>query len=63
MLESHRIEVTAVNSVSGAMKAFARKPPHILISDIGMAGESGYDLIRKVRQLPATPAATFPRWR
>jgi signal transduction histidine kinase/CheY-like chemotaxis protein len=60
MLESHRIEVTAVNSVSCAMKAFARKPPHILISDIGMAGESGYDLIRKVRQLPRHAGGDVP---
>ena len=60
MLESHKIEVTTVASVSDAMKAFARQPPHILISDIGLPGESGYDLIRKVRELPRHAGGDVP---
>ena len=37
-----------------------RQPPHILISDIGLPGESGYDLIRKVRQLPRHAGGDVP---
>jgi CheY-like chemotaxis protein len=31
---------------------FVEETPHVVISDIGMAGEDGYDLIRKLRSLP-----------
>ena len=45
--------VTAVGSAEEALAALAAAPPDILISDIGMPGEDGYELIRKVRALPA----------
>lgn len=34
-------------------EAIERVQPGILVSDIGMPGEDGYALIRKVRSLPA----------
>jgi len=52
-------EVAAVGSATDALQAMAQLRPHVLISDIGMPGEGGYDLIRKVRMLGevgATPA-------
>ena len=35
-------------------------PPNVLISDIGMPGEDGYSLIRKVRALDRTRGQTTP---
>ena len=34
--------------------------PDVLLSDIGMPDEDGYELIRRVRALPREAAATFP---
>jgi signal transduction histidine kinase/CheY-like chemotaxis protein len=44
-------EVTAVASASEALKAIALLRPDVLISDIGLPGEDGYELIRKIRML------------
>jgi CheY-like chemotaxis protein len=34
--------------------------PDILVSDIGMPGEDGYDLIRKVRELSESRGGSIP---
>ncbi|HEX5316345.1 MAG TPA: response regulator, partial [Candidatus Kapabacteria bacterium] len=49
--ESHA-EVEVADSVPSAMRALEVYRPDILISDIGMPDEDGYDLIRKIRALP-----------
>jgi CheY-like chemotaxis protein len=49
VLERCDIEVTTASSVSEAIKAFESAPPDVLISDIGMPVEDGYQLIRRVR--------------
>ena len=36
-------------SAAEALEQLKQRPPAILISDIGMPGEDGYSLIRKVR--------------
>jgi CheY-like chemotaxis protein len=46
-------EVVTAGSAREALEAIAEDRPHLLISDIGMPGEDGYELIRKVRALPA----------
>jgi PAS domain S-box-containing protein len=53
VLEQCQAQVTAVATVSDALEAIERVQPGILVSDIGMPGEDGYALIRKVRSLPA----------
>ena len=55
-----------VITASGARQAFelvAQRKPDALISDISMPGEDGYELIRKVRTLRRSKAASFPRSR
>ena len=42
-----------VGSAAAALRRLPRAPPDVLVSDIGMPGEDGYDLIRAVRRCPA----------
>ena len=51
VLERCSIKVVAASSVSEAIEAFEDVRPDVLISDIGMPGEDGYQLIRRVRAL------------
>jgi signal transduction histidine kinase/CheY-like chemotaxis protein len=59
-LKQFGLNATAVASVAEALEAVERARPDVLISDIGMPGEDGYDLIRKVRALPAERGGTTP---
>ena len=52
--------VTAAGSVQEALEALEESRPEILISDIGMAGEDGYELIGKVRALPVEKGGKIP---
>ncbi len=51
LLKQHGAEVTAVSSAEEALAAFAGVRPHILLSDIGLAGRDGCQLLRSVREL------------
>jgi PAS domain S-box-containing protein len=58
--------ITMVGSVREAMVAVEKEVPHILISDLGMPDEDGFDLIQWVRgaghtagQLPAVALTAF----
>ena len=42
------------------MAAIERRWPDVLVSDIGMPGEDGYDLIRRVRRLEAVHGRHLP---
>jgi len=53
-------QVTAASSAREALEALARVSPDVLISDIGMPGEDGYELIRRVRALPAGEGGEVP---
>ncbi|HEX8144702.1 MAG TPA: PAS domain S-box protein [Pyrinomonadaceae bacterium] len=53
-------EVVTVRSAGEALEAMATVVPGVLISDIGMPDEDGYDLIRRVRQLPAESGGRVP---
>jgi len=60
VLEHYGAAVTAVGSVSAALAAFDRERPDVLLSDLGMPGESGYDLMRQVAARDASlPAAAL----
>jgi len=56
-LEYCGAKVKVVGSAAEAIDALMSSLPHILISDIGMPGTDGYDLIRQVRALPSERGA------
>jgi len=53
-------EVTCVASAQEALEVIEKERPALLVSDIGMPGEDGYELIRKVRALPAKRGGKIP---
>lgn len=61
VLESRHAEVRAAGSMLEALEIFHDFHPHILLSDIGMPQHDGYELIKRVRELPGgeIPAAAL----
>jgi PAS domain S-box-containing protein len=53
-------EVVTAVSAREALEAIAEESPDLLISDIGMPEEDGYELIRKVRALPVGRSRKIP---
>jgi CheY-like chemotaxis protein len=60
VLGRHGAKVTAVNSSASALAEIALAKPDVIISDIGMAGENGYELIRKIRSLDPEAGGHIP---
>ena len=68
VLRSAGCEVVATGSVPEAMDALPDARPDILVSDIGMPGEDGYALLRRIRQgdhafraIPALAVSAYAR--
>jgi len=57
ILQDSNAVVATASSADEAMQALVRDAPDVLVSDIGMPGEDGYTLIRRVRALEGAPAA------
>jgi len=53
-----RVETAA--SAAEALEAVRRFRPDVLVSDLGMPGEDGYELIRKLRALPPDQGGNLP---
>ncbi|MGH7822690.1 MAG: response regulator [Candidatus Binatia bacterium] len=53
-------DVTAVASTADALSAFEQSAPDILVSDIGMARDDGYALIRELRAREAGKGVRLP---
>jgi PAS domain S-box-containing protein len=51
VLQSSGAQVEAVDTAKGAFESLSLSAPDVLVSDIGLPLESGYDLIRKVRAM------------
>jgi CheY-like chemotaxis protein len=60
MLKRYGARVTPTKSAAEALKAFVADPPDVLISDIGMPDEDGYEFIRKLRALPPEEGGQTP---
>ncbi|MDB4969941.1 MAG: hypothetical protein JWN44_5630 [Myxococcales bacterium] len=52
--------VAAVGTVAAALAAVESRLPDLVISDIGLPDEDGYDLIRKLRALPTERGGDTP---
>jgi CheY-like chemotaxis protein len=60
ILTGCKARVTLAASVAEALDSFAEAIPDVVISDIGMPEASGYELIRRIRALPAEKGGRVP---
>ena len=60
ILQQHGAEVMAAASAAETLEMHERFKPHVLVSDIGMPEEDGYQLIRKLRTLPGDRGGQTP---
>ena len=60
VLGGHGAEVLTAATAREALELAARAKPDVLISDIGMPDEDGFELIRRVRELPAESGGGVP---
>ena len=52
--------VLLAGSASESLELLRAKRPHVLVSDIGLPVVDGYELIRRVRRLPAEEGGEVP---
>jgi CheY-like chemotaxis protein len=60
MFDQHGMKTIAVDSAAAALSEIKKIQPDILISDVGLPGEDGYELIGKIRQLPFDQGGAIP---
>jgi signal transduction histidine kinase/CheY-like chemotaxis protein len=60
VLHQSGADVRVCNNVRDALATLKEWKPDVLLSDIGMPGEDGYELIRQVRSLPHKEGGSIP---
>jgi PAS domain S-box-containing protein len=60
LLSRYGAKVVTANSVAEAMSQLLHYHPNIIVSDIGMPIEDGYQFIRKIRALPQDKGGKIP---
>jgi signal transduction histidine kinase/CheY-like chemotaxis protein len=60
VLSIYGVKVESAESAAEAVEKLKRLKPDVLVSDIGLPGEDGYDLIRHVRGLPPREGGETP---
>jgi len=60
VLERAGAKVTTAASVAEALAAIRASVPDVLLSDIGMPAQTGYDLMKQVRALPPAEGGRVP---
>ena len=60
ILDDCGCNVTVASSVDEALSSLDQAFPDVLVSDIGMPGRDGYELIRRVRALPPEAGGDLP---
>ena len=53
VLRRYGAAVTLCSSAAAGIEAIEQVPPDVVIADIGMPGMDGYDMMRRVRAMPA----------
>ncbi|HSE99201.1 MAG TPA: PAS domain-containing protein, partial [Blastocatellia bacterium] len=59
-IEQHGAEAKAAASSREALDLFEQWRPDVVVSDIAMPGEDGYDLMTKIRSLPPSQGGLVP---
>jgi CheY-like chemotaxis protein len=52
--------VTSASSAAEALAAIELGAPDVMVSDVGMPDEDGYELVRRLRLLPAAKGGRLP---
>ncbi|HEV7857364.1 MAG TPA: CHASE domain-containing protein [Pyrinomonadaceae bacterium] len=60
ILEQKQVKVTAASSASEALKILELSRPDLLISDIGMPDQDGYELMKRIRKLDLASGGAIP---
>jgi PAS domain S-box-containing protein len=60
VLERHGADVVVADSSAVALDEVAHQRPDVIVSDIGMSGENGYQFIRRIRSLPPEQGGHIP---
>jgi PAS domain S-box-containing protein len=60
VLESNRAEVVTADSAEEGLAALRRERPDVVICDIGMPEQDGYQLLTRIRELPAGEGGATP---
>jgi PAS domain S-box-containing protein len=60
LLRESDAEVIMAESTDEAVALLKSERPHVLVSDIGLPGKDGYQLIREIRALPAADGSGIP---
>ncbi|HEV2834010.1 MAG TPA: PAS domain S-box protein [Pyrinomonadaceae bacterium] len=60
VLQGHGAEVTVVSSTADAVREVQRLKPDVIISDIGLPGQNGYELITKIRSMKPEAGGHIP---
>lgn len=60
VLQQAGVEVRTAGSAAEAFELIRLEVPDLIVSDIGMPGEDGYSLVRRVRHLPECEGGTVP---
>ncbi len=60
LLESHGAQLRAVASAAEAFHCLREWRPDLLVSDIGLPGENGYELLQRIRALPTEEGGRTP---
>jgi PAS domain S-box-containing protein len=60
MVKHYGAKVTSTKSAAKALEVFENEVPDVIISDIGMPDQDGYELIRKLRALPVEKGGNIP---
>lgn len=59
-LEHLGASVITASNAAGALRALQTERPQVILSDLGLPGEDGLSLLRKVRALPESKGGAIP---